>query len=135
MGETPLKAKLTKTMRDLLPDYFVVERHEDKIISGRPDICITGLKVTTRWEVKHANPNFKHKGVQTDTMLKLATAGFAWYIVFVEPHQLLMRTQRIYIVDPKDIDKPISTWKDFTEGYNYKWVVQRVWKEHHYDRK
>ena len=129
MGETPLKAKLTKTMRDLLPDYFVVERHEDKIIGGRPDIAVTGLKVTTRWEVKHANPGFKHKGNQTDMMLKLAIAGFAWYIVFDEP------TQRIYIVDPKDIEKPKITWKDFTEGYNYKWVVQRVWKEHHYDRK
>lgn len=114
----------------LLPRSFVVERHEQKITHGTPDICITGNWVTSRWEVKHATPNFKTKGIQELTMNRIALAGYAQYVVYWQKPNLGKRT---YIVHPRDIGKdPESEWKDFIEGFDHDFVLNRV-KDVHFN--
>ena len=121
MNEQTLKAQLVKELRFFLPN-FVIIRHEDRITSGIPDISITGHKIGSWWEVKNANPKFASKGIQELMMLRLANSGFAYYVVYYDYQDV----QRTYIVDPKDIKKPIDTWKVFVPGFDHRWIVLQV---------
>ena len=130
MNEATLKSAVCRKLRAALPD-FVIERHEDKMTHGYPDLSVTGNKKCTRWEFKFANPDFESKGIQTHTMVRLARAGYAWYIVYVNDKH----GQRVFIVEPKDIRKPISEWRGHiptAEGFNHDWVIEKIKEEHDY---
>jgi len=121
MKESVLKANLVKTLRESLRT-FVIMRLEDRISSGYPDIVISGNKITSWIEVKYGNPNFASKGIQELTMLRLASAGFASYIVYWEK----LAQKRTYIVEPKDIGKPIIEWMNYVEGFDHSFVLGKV---------
>lgn len=125
--ERNINGVLVKILRNNLSG-FVMERFEDKVTSGIPDMAVTGNKITSRWEVKLATPKFKTKGIQELTMLRLAKAGYAWYIIYYE----WQGVKRTYIVSPKDIGNDIQTWTDFAEGFNHEWVLERVKQVHGY---
>lgn len=92
MIEHPLKAKLTSVLRKELTG-FVILRLEDKLQSGIPDMVITGNNRTSWWEIKAGA--FHSKGIQELTLIRLARAGYARYIIF--------REDRILIVHPNNI--------------------------------
>jgi hypothetical protein len=72
---------------DLMADLacfpgFVSEKHADRFNYGSPDICVTGLGLTTRWEAKYADPDFEWKGIQHLTCRRLAKYGYCRYIIW-----------------------------------------------------
>lgn len=125
MKESDLKRPLVKLLREVYPN-FIIWRIEDPTTSGIPDIIVVGNKISSYWEVKRANPHFKSKGVQELTMLRLARHGLAFYIVYYE-HAAEKRT---YIVDPKDVGKPILDWSDFVIGFDHHWIAKRIGDVH-----
>jgi hypothetical protein len=63
MNEATLKSALVKLVRYEHPDWLVF-RHEDKFMSGLPDISVTGGMATSWWEVKFIRDGLSTKGVQ-----------------------------------------------------------------------
>lgn len=98
MTEADLKSALVGTMRQLLAG-FEIHRHEDRSMSGLPDITVTGYGWTTWWEAKHGTPDFKVPGVQGVVVGKLGAAGYARYILFLEDE----RIRRVIIAHPDDV--------------------------------
>jgi len=96
--ETPLKAALMAEIRMALPRYQAF-RHEDVRSIGIPDLSVTGHKITSWWEAKHATPDFFTFGLQELTCKRLAVAGFCRYIVWYEVGDDL----RTLIVHPRDL--------------------------------
>lgn len=125
MTEAELKRELVKLLRATYPNY-VIWRIEDGTTSGIPDITINGRKRTSYWEVKYANPDFKVKGIQKETIRKLSREGFAFYIVYYE--SLLGR--RTYIIDPADIDKEITSWERSVPGFDHTWLTLVIGEVH-----
>ncbi len=114
--EKRIQAELALECRSSLPASFVIERPEDRITSGASDMIVTGNKICSRWELKHATPDFKTKGIQELTMLRLAKAGFAWYIVYWQKNDLKMT----FIVEPRLIGKNPDDWMDNRfEGFDH----------------
>lgn len=124
MREGQPKAELVNLLRNFLKG-FVILRLEDVSTNGIPDIAVTGLKRTSWWEVKLANPDFKARGIQTLTMSRLAVVGIAYYVIY-DLRQNLRRTR---IVHPRDI----AQWQDagdVTDGFDHLWVAGRILQEH-----
>ena len=119
--ETPIKGDLTKFLRKGFPRY-IIARIENTASNALPDIMITGHKITSWIEVKYASPDFRSKGDQELMMLRLAREGFAFYAIFYE----VGKERRTYIVDPKDIGKPLDSWTYVVEGFNYQWIASHV---------
>lgn len=121
MDESKLKGALCDVARQTLKS-FVIIRHEDRFTHGIPDISIDGNKTCTWLEVKYANPGFKTKGIQELTMLRLALASHAYFVVYWERN----KEKRTYIVDPCDIGKDMNSWERFRDGFNHQWVVEFI---------
>ena len=83
MLENQLKAQLLKKLRSIGPKYFVIP-HTDAIQSGIPDISVSGFRLTSWLELKHATPTFPTKGIQEFTMLRLAMTAFARYVIYYD---------------------------------------------------
>lgn len=126
VDEAQLKSELVLLARKMIPRYVII-RHEDVFTHGIPDISITGNKRISWLEVKLATPKFKSKGIQELTMLRLASAGIAWYPVYYEVGDV----RRVYRVHPSEIGKPIEEWKNFAEGFNHEWVIQEIINDHY----
>lgn len=125
MNEAILKGTLVDILRANLQG-FVVIRHEDRFTHGIPDISVTGNKITTWWEVKYANPDFKSKGIQDLTLLRLHLAGYANFIIYKDK-----KVKRVYIVPPNLITFSTADWPNYAEGFNHLWVVEEVRKLHY----
>jgi hypothetical protein len=109
-----------------LPDYVAI-RHEDVRTSGIPDLSISGNGATSWWEFKHATPSFEYKGVQHDTMLRLALQSHhARYIVYWETASgLAMRTMIVHPADIATLDTDYST-----KGHDHGFVVDYIRNVH-----
>lgn len=120
------KANLMLEIRNQLPK-FVSFRLEDKMTKGIPDIVITGRGKTTWWEAKHGTPDFDSYGLQELTMLRLAGAGVAYYIIWLEKEG-----KQTLIVHPRNIQSliPEISWV----GFNHKAVVEYI-RAIHYGEK
>lgn len=81
--ESSLKSAFMAQLHKDLPAYIAI-RHEDVRTAGIPDLSITARNITSWWEFKHGTPKFKSSGIQELTMLRLAQAGFARYIIWLE---------------------------------------------------
>jgi len=125
MNESQLKGVLVKELR-LIPGFVVIP-HQERFSHGIPDLSVTGHKITSWLEIKHANPGFAFKGIQELTMLRLALAGNAFYVVY---YQSKLDERRTYIVSPNEIGKPMSTWINFVEGFDHRFVVRRIQHDH-----
>jgi len=124
--ESHLKARCIEEVKKELPK-FVVFSHQEFARHGVPDNSITGRGKTTWWEFKHGTPHFDSTGIQELTMLRLAGAGFARYVIFLEDAGGL--SKRILIVHPKDLRDlhPEAS----CVGHNYKFVVDYIKQVHH----
>lgn len=120
--ESDYKAALMRELRS--SPGCVALRHEDRFTSGIPDISVTRGGRTSWWECKHANPGIKSEGIQELTMLRLAAAGYARYIVWEEVRGIL----RTLIVHPMHI----STLQPetFCRSFDMLWLVEQIRKVH-----
>jgi len=125
MTEAVLKSELVKQARESLPK-FVIQRHEDRITHGVPDISVDGNKVGSWIEVKFANPTFKTRGIQELTMSRLSRATHAYYVVYAD----VKGVRRTYIVEPEKIGSPMDEWGTYTTGFDHKWVVEYIKEVH-----
>ena len=105
--EATLKRELMRSLQTLLPDAVAL-RHEDRFISGIPDLSITFQGKTSWWECKYADPFCISSQLQRHLCACLARHG-SWcqYIIFqrgiarpVDP-----RPRQIRVVNPEDFDQ------------------------------
>jgi hypothetical protein len=123
VNEAELKSALVKRVREEFPG-FVVFRHEDTLTAGHPDISITGHRRTSWWEAKVERPDrsFDCPGLQERTMVRLARAGFATYIIY---EFLSDGTRRTHTVLPADI----KDWRQKSvsvEGINHNLILEAL---------
>jgi hypothetical protein len=118
--EAELKAALTKELRRCLPHLLVLQYST----AGAPDREIIGCGVTTRWEFKHATPGFVTDGLQELTMLRLAVAGHARYVIWEEKRDV----KRTMIVHPNHIGDMLP--EAFCPGFDMRWLVERIREAH-----
>jgi len=124
-NEAYYKNKTTEYIRSHATQYkFVMFRHEDRTTHGIPDLSITKNRRTVWIEFKYADPTFSNRGIQELTMLRLASIGLAFYVVFYFNPKT--KVERTYIVDPKDIGSDLSLWVDFVEGFEYAFILERI---------
>lgn len=124
MNESYLKSALMKELKLQLPG-FVALRHEDVRSAGIPDMSLTGGGRTTWWEFKLAAPRFASRGIQELTMLQLAAAGFARYVVWEEKRSVM----RTLIVHPKRIGTLMP--EDWCTGFDMQFIVDFMRKVQH----
>ena len=121
--ESSLKSGLMKELKAHLPG-FVALRHEDMRSAGIPDLSLTGCARTTWWEFKYGMPSFKGSGIQELTMLRLAAAGYARYVVWEEKRDV----KRTLIVHPKQVGTmDAEAW---CTGFDHRFVVEFMKKAH-----
>lgn len=96
--ETGIKSALMREIKVGMPGYVAL-RHEDVRRSGDPDLSVTGLKLTSWWEAKHATPDFESKGIQDRVMDRLAQVGFARYLIYFEDGI----DKAVFIVHPQNL--------------------------------
>jgi hypothetical protein len=123
--ESTLKAKCLKEAQEHLKG-FVIFQHQEVRRIGVPDVSITGLSKTSWWEFKHGTPDFDSTGLQELTMLRLAGAGFARYIIYLEDKD--GESKRILIVHPKEFKDLIP--EASCVGFNHRWVAEYIRKIH-----
>jgi hypothetical protein len=121
--ESGLKSKLMAQIKLDLPK-FVALRHEDVRTAGIPDLSLTGFARTTWWEFKHATPDFESHGIQELTMLRLAAAGFARYVIWQERGGV----KRTLIVHPKHIRTLLT--ETSCSGHDYQFLTDYMRKVH-----
>lgn len=124
-NESVLKLKLMEQIRKDLPG-FVALRHEDVRTSGIPDMSLTGFAKTTWWEFKHAVPTFDSTGIQELTMLRLAAAGYARYVIWEEQRGI----KRTLIVHPRHVGTKPLIHESACVGYDMQWLVAYMRKAH-----
>ncbi len=112
---------------------FVALRHEDIRTSGIPDLSITGFGKTSWFEFKVANPQFHGTELQELTMLRLAAAGFARYLVWSENKN--GTGKRTLIIHPKEVFKKNGHVSEmeieaFCVGYDHRWVCSYIRERH-----
>jgi hypothetical protein len=115
--ESSLRSKLMRQF-ELDAPSFVVLRHEDVRYAGNPDFSVTGNNVTSWGEVKHGDPAFEWRGIQHDTMLRLAVEGWAWYVVYWENNGRNLRTLIIPPVHIETLETPFDV-----PGHDHAFVV------------
>jgi hypothetical protein len=105
---------------------FVAIRHEDVRRSGIPDLSLTGHGKDSWLEIKHGDPDFDSEGIQELTMLRLAAAGYARYLIYMEDKD--GGNKRTLIVHPKhlgDLEPEAGCM-----GHDHRWVVEFLRERH-----
>lgn len=127
MDESTLKSALMRQIRDDLPG-FVAQRHEDVRTSGIPDISLDGRARGSWWECKYGTPDFQSSGIQELTMLRLAAASYARYIIWEERDG----RKRTMIVHPRHIgERDLHGFAEaWCVGFNQRFVVDQMGKVH-----
>lgn len=115
MTEASLKSAFVAEAKKI--PGFVILRHEDKISSGMPDISVTGGGRTTWIETKYAKPRLVGSGIQELTMLRLAAAGVAYYLVWEEKRDV----RRTLLVHPRHLHNLLP--QEFFLGFDHLSVV------------
>lgn len=123
--EAELKAALTRELRRQLPGFYVLAY----ATNGAPDREIVGAGVATRWEAKHATPDFRSPGDQELLCCRLAVAAHCRYIIWHE-HKGVQKTM---IVHPNEV-RLRAGWnlvpEAFCAGFNMRWLVEQIRKAH-----
>ena len=123
-NEAELKGKLVEKLKEQLTGA-VIFPIQDRWTSGIPDIAVTWMGRTTWWECKYADPDLDSKGIQDLTLLRLAGAGYARYVIY-EDRGSVRRTR---IVHPKDINEWMAT-DVVVSGFNHEFVADYIRKVH-----
>jgi hypothetical protein len=136
MNESTLKTTQVRVLRDVAKaSEFTFIRHEDKFISGVPDLSVTGCGWTSWWEFKYANPTFDSTGAQDLMLAKLAMTGTAFYVIYshVNGEQTTaVTTPRAYReMKAKKMEMSSVNTLMFARGpFDYKGVAQFILKVH-----
>lgn len=121
--ESGLRSALMREVKLVLPGFTAL-RHEDVRTSGIPDLSLTGLKRTTWWEFKHGTPDFDSTDIQELTMLRLAAAGYARYVIWHEKRGI----KRTLVVHPKHLgDLTPEVW---CVGFDHRFIVEFMRSAH-----
>lgn len=123
--ESGLKSALMREIKLSMPGAVAL-RHEDVRTAGIPDLSLTWRGKTSWWECKHATPDFAGTGIQKLTMLRLAGAGYARYIVWHEHKDETCK--QTMIVCPRNIGT--LTTEFACVGYNHRFIVECMRKAH-----
>lgn len=123
--EAELKSALLAEMKLIVPSY-VVQTHENVRRSGQPDWSVTAHGRDSWLEFKHGTPHFDSQGLQELTMLRLAAAGFARYVIWQENAD--GTGKRTMIVHPKNIgDLGPEEWR---VGFDNRFIIEYLRKRH-----
>ena|SRR5215467_12268099 len=138
MDEKYLKKVLTAKLRKTRPNWVVLRIETGETTAGVPDLLVVGEGFTSLWEGKYANPDFKSKGIQELTCLRLDRAGYCRYIVWQE----LDETKRTLIMKPSEM----HNWTDLNlipenanfyddTHFNMEWIIDYIIKVHNDHRR
>lgn len=125
--EGELKRKLAQEIARQLGAYrFYVLQYST---NGAPDREIIGNGVSTRWEMKHATPDFKSPDDQELMCCRIAAVAHCRYIIWHERRGV----QRTQIVHPLKVKNRIS-WdleaEASCEGFDMRWLVRYIAQQH-----
>lgn len=124
--EGELKSKFSQELRRQLSGFYVLHY----ATNGAPDREIVGANVTTRWECKHATPDFVSHGDQELMCCRLATVAHCRYVIWYEKGEI----QKTMIVHPKQVMNR-EGWdlipEAFCVGFDMRWLVEQVRKAHY----
>ena len=119
--EGALKSAFTKEVKRKFPTFYILSY----ATNGAPDREIVGAGVTTRWECKHATPDFVSPADQELMCCRLATAAHCRYVVWHE-HKGIQKTM---IVHPQQVLNRVG-WhlvpEVFCEGFDMHWLVAQI---------
>jgi hypothetical protein len=122
--EGELKSLLAAELKRL-PRFYMLQYSTN----GAPDREIVGAGITTRWEAKHATPDFLSPGDQELMCCRLAHAAHCRYIIWHEQRGI----QKTLIVHPLKIMHR-DGWNLEAEawciGFDMKWLVQQIKDAH-----
>ena len=128
-NEDGLTTALLRELRQRCPRLEVL-RHRD-ITAGIPDFSITGYGRTTWWELKHARPAFKSRGIQRLTCRRLAAGGVCLYIIY---HQYdggwTMMIAHPNAITSSSMNAADVEWTDAADGLNHVWVCNQILQRH-----
>lgn len=123
--EAELKSKFGQELKRQLPGFYVLQYSTN----GAPDREIIGAGVSSRWEMKHATPDFASPGDQELMCCRLAVAAHCRYVVWWERGII----QKTMIVHPRKVMGRTS-WdleaESFCVGFDMRWLVEQVRKVH-----
>ena len=125
--EGKLKSDFTKELKRQRPDYYVLHYST----AGAPDREIVGNGITSRWECKHATPDFVSPENQELMCARLATVAHCRYVFWWESSK--GTGKKTMIVHPLKVLRRVGcvvvpeTW---TEGFDHGWLVEQVMKVH-----
>ena len=128
--EGELKRKFGVELKRQAPDFLSL-RYET---NGGPDREVVGLGKTTRWEFKHATPDFRSPGDQELTCARLAAIAHCRYVIWTEDRD--GTNKRTWIVHPREVlgkkgkSLNIVRIEDGCREFDMQWLVQYVLKEH-----
>lgn len=124
--EAALKSAFFRELHRQLPEFLVLQL----ATAGAPDRLVVGNARSSYLEFKHAEPKYESKGNQKLLCLRLAAQGaYCRYVVWMERG----REKWTLIVTPQVVHERldlISHCEAVTEGFDHRWLVQRV-KEIH----
>lgn len=123
--EGELKSLFGKELKRQLPGFYMLQYSTN----GAPDREIVGAGVSTRWEMKHATPDFLSPGDQELMCERLAFVAHCRYVVWWERGPI----QKTMIVHPREVRQRVG-WnlvpEAFCVGFNMRWLVDQVRKAH-----
>ncbi len=123
--EAELKSLFAKELKRQLPGFMLLEY----ATNGAPDREVVGCGITTRWEMKHATPDFDSPGDQELCCCRLAACAHCRYVVWHSYRGI----DRTLIVHPRHVMDRLS-WnleaEAWCQGFDMKWLVAQVAKEH-----
>ena len=125
--EGRLKSLFARELKRQAPEFLVLLY----ATNGAPDREIVGNGITTRWEFKHATPDFRSPGDQEILCVRLAEQGHCRYVIWFDNRGL----QLTMIVHPRDVlgrkgrglGIKVET---HCIGFDMKWLVAQVLKAH-----
>jgi hypothetical protein len=124
-NELSLKRSCVRLLREHLAKA-VIFLHEPTLGSSKsiPDISVTWLNRTSWWEFKYGDPTFKLRGDQELSLLRLAAAGSAHFIIYETRGDV----RRTLIVHPRRIGD-LKT-DHHAAGWNHAFVVESIERFH-----
>lgn len=121
--EADLKSALTRELKRQLPGFLVLHY----ATNGAPDREVVGGGISSRWECKHATPDFRSPGDQELMCMRLAEVGHCRYIIWCESWSGL--NPRTLIVHPRQVHERTS-WDLQPEawclGHDMVWLVNQI---------
>lgn len=127
--EDRLKHLFCAELKRQAPDFLVLHY----LTNGAPDREVIGNGITSRWEFKHATPDFRSPGDQELMCVRLAEQGHCMYVVWIEtaegqnPMTLIVHPREVF--GRKGKSKGMQ-YRTLCDGFDMKWLVTEVLKAH-----